>query len=157
MLDWFGYPTQATLRDDSRGGPEANALATFVFETPDGPLQGMVRFSKSVGLEAGLVLDTDAGVVIFKDRPDAEVTVRSTPTPHIEQRWLHRTAGPRRKRPAEFVLQLQDFVQAARTRSTPMVTIEKGLESLQLIEELYASHRPLSDTFYERPQPAVMR
>jgi predicted dehydrogenase len=156
MLDWFGYPADATLRDDSRGGPEANAVASFVFDTADGPLRGTVRFSKSVNLEAGLVLDTEAGIVIFKDRPDAEVTVRPAQTSDIEQRWSHRALGPRRRRPAEFVLQLQDFIQAARTRGAPMVPAEKGLESLRLIEQLYANSERLPDAFYERANQAAV-
>ena len=42
-----------------------------------------------------------------------------------------------------FQRQLQDFVTASRERVAPMVTGEQGLQSLRLIEALYACRRPI--------------
>jgi predicted dehydrogenase len=143
MLHWFGYPDVMELRDDSLGGPEANAVATFRFPAGDGPpLSGVTRFSKSVALEAGLVLDTDAGMVVFPDRSDSSIVVRPHDTPGIETVVRTRCAGPPPAKSAEFIAQLEDFVQACRG-GTPEVSGEQGLLSLHLIESLYARRQPL--------------
>jgi predicted dehydrogenase len=143
MLDWFGYPVQASLRDDSLGGPEANAIATFEFDHPAGPIAGTARFSKSVTLEAGLVLETDAGIVIFRDRPDAPIVLRASQTPHLDTSLTPRAIPHAAKGPSEFVLQLENFISAARSRTEPMISARQGLESLRLLESLYRHRQPL--------------
>lgn len=148
MLDWFGYPVRAELRDDSRGGPEANALALFEFDHPAGPIAGAVRFSKSVALEGGIVLDTEAGIVVLRDRPGAQVVIRSDKTPGLETVLRERPSHQAPARPGEFVLQLQDFVAAVRTGTPPMVSADGGVASLRLLEELYRQRRPLADDWY---------
>ena len=148
MLDWFGYPVRAELRDDSEGGPEANAVATFTFDHPAGPVEGSARFSKTVALEAGIVLDTDAGTVLLRDKPGAEVVIRSQATPNIETTVRGRTAGRRTARAGEFVLQLQDFIAAIQTGAQPMVSGQSALASLRLLEELYQHRQRLYEDHY---------
>jgi predicted dehydrogenase len=150
MLDWFGYPVRAELRDDSYGGPEANAVATFEFDHPSGPIDGSARFSKSIVLAGGIVLDTEAGIVILQDRPGAQISARAEELPQIETVFRARTDDRRSSGPGEFVLQLQDFIVAVRTGVSPMVPARSGLVSLRLIEQLYRKRRPLSDDWYAR-------
>jgi predicted dehydrogenase len=142
MLDLFGYPSSLQLADDSDGGPEANAVATFTFDRERGPVRGMARFSKSVALDAGLVVETASGVVILKDRPDAPVTFRPHDDPSVEQLFVPR-ASPDSGR-SEFVRQLEDFVESARTARTPHVSGRQGLQSMRLIEDLYRHRVPLA-------------
>lgn len=146
MLDWFGAPTTATLSDDSEGGPEANAVASFTFERPAGMIRGMARFSKSVALDAGVVVETDAGIAVLKDRPDALVTFRSNDDPGVVQSFAIRPPGRALATGGEFVLQVEDFVQAARSQRAPMVTGRQGLASLQLIATLYSHRSPMNTT-----------
>jgi predicted dehydrogenase len=148
MLDWFGYPDEVELADDSLGGPEANAVATFRFARGHAaPLVGMARFSKSVALERGMVLDTTRGVVVLGDQPDAPIVLRPHETPGIETVVRARLEGPLVARPSEFQQQLEDFIQACRG-GVPAVSGEQGLLSLRLIEALYARRRSLPEDWY---------
>lgn len=148
MLDWFGYPTSVSLADDSRGGPEANAVARFVFDSDTGSVHGWARFSKSVELEAGLVMDTDVGIVVFRDRPDAPIVVRPVGHDAIETIVRPRGSGEERPTSNEFLCQLEDFVGACRGEHPPMVDGAAGLMVVQLTEQLYASRSPLADDWY---------
>jgi predicted dehydrogenase len=148
MLDWFGYPVAAALTDDSHGGPEAHAIATFTFDDPAGPITGKVRFSKSVSLEGGTVFDTEAGIVILRDQPDAPIVLRSPHTPHVENLFTPRVMRPPGPDQDEWQLQLEDFIRAARTASDPMVSGRQGLESLRLLEQLYRNRTALSEEWY---------
>ena len=142
MLDWFGYPVSAELYDDAIDGPEANAVAAFRFDHPAGPLDGTARFSKTVALDAGIVLDTDAGIVVLRDKPGAEIVIRSHATPDVETVVRPRAAA-RKALPGEFVLQLQDFIAAIRSGTEPMVSGQAALASLRLLEDLYQHRQPL--------------
>jgi predicted dehydrogenase len=135
MLDWFGYPSTVQLADDSEGGPEANAVATFTFDRDRGSIRGMARFSKSVALEAGMVVETQNGVVVLKDHPDAPVRFRPHHDASVDQLFISRTTADAGR--SEFVMQLEDFVEASRTGRTPLVSGRQGLQSLRLIEDLY--------------------
>lgn len=148
MLDWFGYPVRAQLQDDSLGGPEANAVATFEFDHPRGSIGGTVRFSKAIGLEAGIVLETDAGTVILRDKPGASIVIRSDSTPEFENALKVRRTAESPQRPGEFVQQLDDFIAAARTGTPPMVSGQSGLASLRLLEDLYRQRQPLPENWY---------
>jgi predicted dehydrogenase len=157
MLDWFGYPETAALTDDSHGGPEANAVATLTFNHPAGPITGTLRFSKSVSLEAGTVLDTEAGTVVLRDSPTAAIVLRAHDTPHIENLFMARATRPIGRVHDEWQLQLEDFVTAVRTGGTPMVTGRQGLESLRLLEQLYRNRTPLSEEWYPSLSAAEVR
>jgi predicted dehydrogenase len=143
MLDWFGYPVAATLMDDSTGGPEANAVASFTFAPNGSRVYGVARFSKSVALEGGIVIETDAGVVVLKDRPDAQIVFRPLSDPAVDEVLTPRASGRAGRGVSEFVLQIEDFVDAARSGRAPMVPGRVGLASMRLIEDLYRHRTPL--------------
>jgi UDP-N-acetyl-2-amino-2-deoxyglucuronate dehydrogenase len=156
MLDWFGYPDEVALSDDSLGGPEATAVATFRFRRGRGtPLSGVARFSKSVALQGGVVLDTERGMVVLPDRPDASIVVRPQEAPDIETVVRPRLEGPPLARPTEFGRQLEDFVRACRDGGGPAVSGEQGMLSLRLIEALYAHRRPLPADWYRTPMQEI--
>ena len=133
MLYWFGYPDEAALIDDAAGGPEANAEAHFGYRHG---FTGIARFSKTVTLPAGFVMDTEMGRVVLKDRADATILLRPADRPDIETSIVSRHRGASGD---EFVQQLEDFLRATRGESTPMVTGEQGLESLRLLDQLYSN------------------
>jgi predicted dehydrogenase len=148
MLDWFGYPSSVQLADDSEGGPEANAVATFVFDRDRTTVRGTARFSKSVALDAGIVVETEKGLVILKDHPDAPVTFRAHHDTSLDQLFVPRTSTAAGR--GEFVRQLEDFVESTRTGRAPLVSVQQGQQSLRLIEDLYRHRVPLaraSDNF----------
>jgi predicted dehydrogenase len=134
LLYWFGYPDDSFLTHDGVNGPEANAEAHFAYRGND-EMSGIARFSKTTPLPAGITLESEAGLVVLKDRSDARIVVRPPDKPDLE-------ISIGRSRPAgedgnEFVKQLEDFVLAARGLQAPMVSGEQGMESLRLLDHLY--------------------
>jgi predicted dehydrogenase len=146
MLQLWGYPDQVAYRDDSRGGIEANCVADFVFQRDREPIVGSVRYSKTVRLPGGLVVDTEAGRVIQPEGDTASILLRPSSSPHLEHSIQLRSA-PRRVDP--FLLQLENFVNACQGREAPAADGAAGVLSLRLLEELYAARRPLNDRWYD--------
>jgi hypothetical protein len=101
-----------------------------------------------VSLEGGTVFDTEAGIVILRDQPDAPIVLRSPHTPHVENLFTPRVMRPPGPDQDEWQLQLEDFIRAARTASDPMVSGRQGLESLRLLEQLYRNRTALSEEWY---------
>jgi predicted dehydrogenase len=151
MLAWFGYPDEVALADDSLGGPEANAVATFRYHRREAPLVGTMRLSKTVALPPGFVMETDRGTAILEDKSlAADVILR--PLGAACEMVLRKPAAvpvtststaPRS--PRNFARQLADFVAACRANTPPRVSARQGVESLRLIEALYASRSPLTE------------
>lgn len=144
MLHWFGYPDQISYRDDACGGPEANSYAEFTYRSEDGePLRGTVRLSKTVQLPAGFVLETTEGIVTLMDRFDAQIVFR----PHRDPRVTHLIKPDRVVSLTErelFRLQLEDFAEACRGLHPPKVSALDGLDSLRLLEAMYAARTDLN-------------
>ena len=143
MLAWFGRPTEVEYWDDACGGPEANALAVVRYRTADGTLEGRIRLSKTVALRNGFVMETTRGTVVLPEGEQAAIVLHPEGGPAIEAVLRRPTAARRERRPRHYQLQLEDFADACRTGRPPRVSAQQGLESLRLIEELYAGRRPL--------------
>jgi predicted dehydrogenase len=155
MLHFWGYPDEANLEDDSLGGPEANCTARFRYTRATAPLEGVARYSKTVKLPAGMVIDTEQGYVVLADNDDAEILLR----PHAKAGVEHviRRLGGSSRPPQRDVtlLQLEDFVAACRENRLPRVDGRQGLESLRLLELLYAHRRTMEPDWYETVRPRV--
>ncbi len=144
VIHWFGYPQGCELEDDAAGGPEANAVASFRY----GSFGGSARFSKTVRLTPGLVIESERGTLIVRDG-EPDVRFRSAEFPQVES-ILSNAAGPILPTDRDmFVLQLEDFVSACREARPPAVTLERGLEVVQLVEELYAARKPMKTDWYD--------
>lgn len=146
MLSLWGYPDDLTYRDDSRGGPEANCVATFAFRHEDQSMDGGFRYSKTARLPGGLVLDTEAGKVIQFEGISTPVVLRPSSHPHLEQVIQLRATPSLAVDP--FVQQLGNFVRACRGEEPPASDGAAGVQSLRLLEQLYASRQPLADQWY---------
>ncbi len=156
MIDWFGYPESAALADDSRGGPEATAFATFRFRSESQDrLVGMARFSKAVALEGGFVADTEAGTVVLRDRPDASIVLRPHASPLLEHIVQRRSTDLRPAAATEIGRQLENFIESCRSGLPPLVGGAEGLQSLRLLEELYANRSQLDRDWYSSSVPKV--
>lgn len=154
LIDWFGYPEEATLVDDSQGGPEANAVARFRVVSNGRSIPGTARFSRTVDLTPGLVLETVEGVaialdsrvdsVVFRprDRPRFELEVRTSP----EYRADGRSHADR---------QLDEFLDAIAEGREPMISARVGLESVRLLEHLYSHREAMRDDWYQDLPQAV--
>ncbi|HSV07948.1 MAG TPA: Gfo/Idh/MocA family oxidoreductase [Candidatus Binatus sp.] len=148
MLSWFGYPDEIAYEDDADGGPEANALAHFGY-TSRGRFKGRVRFSKTVSLKGGFVMETDEGMVVLLDDLK-KIVFRPRSQPSVETIVRERHGFGHRER-GHFQLQLEDFVEAAQTGRPATVSAEQGVESLRLIEALYTCRQPMRTDWYACP------
>jgi predicted dehydrogenase len=147
MLTLWGYPDEVTYRDDGRGGPEANCVAGFTFRRADQLIEGGFRYSKTARLPGGLVLETEAGKVIQLEGLKTPVVLRPNGAPHLEQVIQLRAAPQHAADP--FVQQLENFVKACRGEEALASDGESGVQSLRLLERLYASRQPLEDQWYK--------
>jgi predicted dehydrogenase len=149
MLLLWGFPDHAELFSDGFGGPEANCTAVFRYEGDVGPESGVARYSKTAGLPNGLVIETDRGVLGLADTDDAELRFWEHRSPAIEQ--IIRARSSSRKPVDVFQLQLRDFICACREQRPPRVDGRQGLESLRLLETLYANNHRLTESWYLNP------
>ncbi len=148
MLYLWGYPDEVSLEDDSLGGPEANCRATFVYTRPAGRIEGIVRYSKTVKLPAGMVVETDGGYVLLGDGGDPGIVFREHGRPSMEQVIRHTGPSHYLKESSVFQRQIEDFVGAVREKKRPLVDALEGAESLRLLEQLYAHRRPADTDWY---------
>jgi predicted dehydrogenase len=147
MLHFWGYPDSSRLADDSDGGAEANAIASFHYGRGSQPLEGMARYSKTTALPGGMVLETEAGIVTLADNDDADIELRPAANPDLRQVIRE---GSRKPANDVFLAQLEDFVQACREGIKPRITASEGLQSLRLLDDLYGNRTRLLDRWYDQ-------
>lgn len=144
MLHFWGAPQDVEYEDDSEGGPEANCIARFGYRSGDHAFNGVAVYSKTCSLPGGMVIETERGQIKLADSDDAQIAFVPKDRPGIEQ-LIRRADGPRNDPSISvFRLQLENFVDACVDGIKPMVDANEGTESMQLIERLYASRRPMS-------------
>jgi predicted dehydrogenase len=146
ILYLWGFPDSAELTDDSSGGPEGHCQAVFRFQRDPQPIIGLVRYSKTTRLPGGLVIETDRGILVVSESGDGSIEFHAADRPGVAEtiRRSNRVSVPAN----EFVLQLQDFVDACRHGTAPRVPAQQGVESLRLIELLYNQRKPMSQDWY---------
>lgn len=144
LLYWFGYPTACAFADDSEGGPEANAVASFHCDFKGGEVHGEMRLTKAHRLPSGFVLETDQGILSLSGEGESDLLFRRTKKPLCTM-TLSRASEPRYSSSASiYQRQLEDFVAACTERRKPFVTAEEGVRAQRLIEWLYRSRVPLN-------------
>jgi predicted dehydrogenase len=144
MLYWFGYPDDFDYQDDSCGGPEANASAVFRYTNGGSCFEGTVRFSKTVPLKEGFVMDSEQGIVVQGE----DIRLRRRGEPSLELTIQERHPRFRFTGKSIFQLQLEDFVTAVQQQRDPMCPAKEALKSVQLIEALYGRRTPMKTDWY---------
>lgn len=142
-LHWFGEPTDVRCRDDSDGGPEANASAELRYPG----CTGIVRVSRTTKLNSGSAVETDRGILVHRDfvNPSVEFTPHGhRGDPFVIAAGECTVAG----RPDPYRLQVQDFVDSCRTGHPPRVGIDRGIAVTRLINALYAHKTRLPEDWY---------
>lgn len=146
MLWFWGVPSTVSYFDDSRGGPEANCVARFRFE--DGlQLEGEARYSKTMALPGCLVIEAERGWVTLDDTEDAEIKFRTHDDPDLVLS-LREASSPAGAQASGFDLQMRAFAAACRREAEFPVPVGQAVDSLELIEKLYACRQPLVDDWY---------
>jgi len=151
LLYWFGTPSEVELQDDSTGGPDANAHAKFQYDREGNRFSGIALFSKTVSLPGRFVMETEQGKVSLDDNANAKIRYYPNSNTNvaltIENRSLNSTA-PQPSTTNPFQLQIENFVNACRFSRAPAVSAREGLQSVQLIETLYANRSPMQTDWY---------
>jgi predicted dehydrogenase len=117
--------------------------------------EGAARYSKTVQLPAGLVIETERGNVILRDSDNADILFRDHSHPATEQVIRRRDAPAVPEERSVFQLQIEDFVQACQRKQPPRVTGRQGVESLRLLEQLYTNRRTSDVDWYAGTEPRV--
>jgi predicted dehydrogenase len=144
MLYWFGYPDDFEYQDDSCGGPEANAYAVFRYTHDGSSFEGTVRFSKTVPLQEGFVMESEQGIVLHGDG----IRLRRRGEPALEHRIQERSPTFGSTGKSIFQLQLEDFAEAVQHRRDPMCPARDALQSVRLIDALYARRTAMKTDWY---------
>jgi len=150
MLYWFGFPDEVALEDDSTGGPEAHCVVTCRFKREDHEFVGTVRLSKTTKLMPGLAIDTERGMVILPTRHPAPLLLRPVDQPEIQLSLIDRKGPIFEPGKNVFQLQLENFASAARGERAAMCDAGRGVESVRLVEQLYANRSLIEDTWHLR-------
>jgi predicted dehydrogenase len=150
-LHLFGYPQEFAYSDDSEGGPEANAIMWTRHTDRGGDVAGFARFSKTVRLPAGLVIETEHGAIVMGETDSSDViwrprTGRAAGIEHIVRNRLMDAFDARL---SVFQRQLRNFVDACRGETDLVVDGAQALQSLRLIEALYARRTPMNQRWYD--------
>jgi predicted dehydrogenase len=146
MLHYFGYPIAQEMEDDALGGPEANCTANFIFEKWGTRFTGLARYSKTFRLPGGLIIEAERGTVFVPDFEEGEITFYPADTPTFAQKLLRRSPSISS---SSFSQQLENFIDASTSKQSPYVDGIQALESLKLIEALYANKRSYSQDWYQ--------
>lgn len=144
MLWLWGYPESMSCHDDGDHGPEANTHVDLRFP---GGMEGHILCSKTAALPGALVLDAEAGRVLIKDADAADIVLRPRSSPEFE--FVVRE-GPTAIRSDDdtFVAQLLDFVSACRSGKASGCSLEEGVMSMQLFDDLFRERRPMRTDWY---------
>jgi predicted dehydrogenase len=150
MTQWFGRPEILSYRDDSAGGPEANAIAEFRFPRHGGNL-GRAHWSKTAKLGNATMIRFRDGVLKVPDgdvapsyRAHGSAIVHTLAWPSAFAGFVGRTA---------FERQLEAFIATARGEQPPAVTVAEAVEQVRLVADLYAARTPLVQDW--RAEPAL--
>jgi predicted dehydrogenase len=151
MLYLFGSAQVVAYSDDSRGGVEANCVATFECTYHDRPICGHVTLSKTHALGDRLRIIGQAGILEIGEHQKHSVTyypAQSSLRHEISQRVDPASAT---KEDNYFQRQLEDFVRAIQTGTEPKICGAQGLNSVALMERCYELATPLEEPWVDLP------
>jgi predicted dehydrogenase len=141
----FGDLHDIAYEDDSFGGIECNASLTGKLTIAGRAVPCRMSFSWTHHLMNGVKVVGTHGTVEMKHfDPDALVVTRTVGGEPLELGVRHHGVAP-----SAYLLQLEDFVRAVRTRSPPKVTADSAITSLAIIERAYAVRTAMKQPWVE--------
>jgi predicted dehydrogenase/nucleoside-diphosphate-sugar epimerase len=143
-LYWFGYPDACEMLDDASDGPEAHCIVTLSYCIGGRRFDGTMRLSKLFDLDAGIVIETDRGMLVLRGDLSS-LSFRPRNAPQLQMTLEERGKLPFHRKASNFQLQLEDFVAASRGQRPPLVDGGQGLLSMRLLDQLYSCRRQLSE------------
>ena len=141
LLWWFGDCQVLEYNDDSMGGVEANC--NLVLRLPIG-IDAKVELSRDRNLRCTAVLHGTKGTLEVGTKTDSAVRL-SFRGQHATLSGRPTSAGwqPPRTLMDLCARELQDFVGAVASGTSPLVTGREGRKSVALVESCYAMRQPL--------------
>ena len=139
------HPRRPTTRS-----PAPRLLLTVHYHRSGESFDGTIRLSKLSYLRSGLVVDTEAGLVLLGGSASPLLFRPHTP-PGLEMVLQPRGKPFFPDHIDNFQLQLEDFVAACRGNRKPLVDAQQGLLSMRLLAELYANRKPLAEPWRRGP------
>jgi len=145
VVDLFGDLSDIAYEDDSFGGVECNANLTGKLTIAGRAVPCRMSFSWTHGLLNGVkVIGTNGTAEVKYLDTDALVVTRTVGGEPMELAVRYQGAAPN-----PYLLQIEDFARAVRTRGTPRVTAESATMSLAIIERAYAARTPMEQPWVE--------
>jgi UDP-N-acetylglucosamine 3-dehydrogenase len=149
MLYLFGSARVVSFSDDSRGGVEANCVATFECNMVGHSVPGRVTLSKTHSLADRLRIIGEGGILEVGENQKRSINYYPA---HSDLRHeIFPKAEVASVEDDYFRLQLDDFVQAVHTSTKPRVSGEHGLASVTLMETCYQMATPLEEPWVDEP------
>lgn len=141
-LIWlWGQPDAVTFRDNAAGGPESHCIAHFEYRDAGREVSGSAIFSKVISLPESTVVETTDGLLVMPSDGAETITFRPRRDPGLE--YEVRLPGQPRDPRSLYQRELEDFVMACRSGTSPCVDAATGVQSLELLGRLYAARTPL--------------
>ena len=126
-------------RDDSWGGPEANAEVGLKIDTAESSIEGRVEVSFTRALQNRIRIHGSEGLLEAPTLGGAEIVFR--PSDGMDPVRLVPGDGLGRSRVEDFVVQLEEFVGSIRNDRSPPVPARSALLVAGVIEECLGSRR----------------
>jgi predicted dehydrogenase len=142
MLYLFGDVEVVSHRTDSRGGVEGNSVLEVLATVDDVRVPGRIVLSKTHALKNRLLITGTNGTLELGERQSLSVTYR--PKPGLRHHEIHADIRDDRK-PNFFRDQIEDFVDAVRSKRPPRVTGTQGTRSVALIQAAYGAMTRLDE------------
>ena len=149
VLWLFGDMTDVEFEDDSYGGVESNARLRGRFNINGRAVPCRMAFSWTHALANGIrVVGTGATLEARLKDPDTLYVTRQVAGESVQM--LVPAPG---KPLSAYQKQLDDFIEAVRTRRAPFVTGASAVKSLQLIEKAYSVRKRMPQPWVETFAP----
>ena len=153
VIHWFGYPEVLEYRDDSHGGPEANAAGRLRFASAaHGSFEARFLLSKTASLKNRLAIETEQGRCELAEAEAARITLIPAGAEDLVHEIGPRKEPARKKSAAQALI--EDFVEAVRENRPPRADCHAARLSVLLTAELYGKREPLPEPWMWYAAPA---
>jgi UDP-N-acetylglucosamine 3-dehydrogenase len=160
MFYLFGDLDLVSYADDNHGGVEANCVARFEGSLRGHAVQGRITLSKTHRLANRLRIIGETGTLEIGEGQSRSVTYIPTQSGLQHEISMIETARAKSE-PDYFSVQLEDFVRAIQTGTSPRIDGEQGSKSVAIGERCYELAAPLEEPWctatLERLESSVLQ
>lgn len=144
LLHWLGEFSEVEYFDDAEGGVEANCLLNLRLQNGT---EGVVELSRTRRLRNTAIIRCERGVIEVGLDRDHENYLKLTfhDQPYVLGGQVSNLKVPDKRQvwPELLALQIEDFIDAARTGRKPEADGQSAKSSIRLVETCYRHRKPL--------------